>query len=288
MNKILILLCCLISNIALAKEQVKIIWPFAPAVAYTNLLRTIELANRTQDKYFFVPEIRSGASGSIAAQHALRSNSLLGTSSSFVIRLVGKEETNFEFADFTPLYLMAYKIPLVMVSKKHKTMEEFNRVSDPTVGMSTIGGITHFVALTATKNKATAVPFKSVGDAMVATIGGHVDASVSFIEEVKSNIDKGNLHILGRTGTSSKDSFNKQKIYGLERLYTHYVIYAPHTMSKDKIKDFNEIFSKVGASDYVRDTFELDNVEYVTYNLTQTEQWFNNEKKFWSDFLRNK
>jgi len=268
-----------------ASEIVKIVWPFAPSPAYTNLLRTIENSNKNQDKYVFVTEIKQGAGGSIAANYALQHNYLVASSVSFILRPL-TEPNAHDISSFTPVHIQATNVPLVMVSKKYQTISELNAASKPTVGISARGGITEFIANAATNGKAEIIGFKNFNEAIPLTIGGHVDASVTTLGEVKTQLDAGNLYLLGSTGTHSPKSFKSQKITGLDRLVSNYVIYAPATMDKNQLIELNEILGKASDDPYVKQPFELENPIFVRYNINKLQEWYTNEISFWKTFLK--
>lgn len=268
-----------------AGTVIKIVWPFAPSPAYTNLLRTVENSNKNQDKYVFVTEIKQGAGGSIAANYALQNNYLVANSVSFILRPLTEPNTH-DISLFTPVHIQATNVPLVVVSRKYRTIHELNMATNPTVGISAKGGITEFIANTATNNKAEIIVFKNFNEVIPMTIGGHIDASVTTLGLVKTQLDAGNLYLLGSTGTHGDKSFSSQKILGLDRLVSNYVIYAPISMDKNQLTEINEILGKASEDPYVKQPIELENPIFVRYNMQKLQEWYMNEILFWKTYLR--
>ena len=83
------------------------------------------------------------------------------------------------------------------------------------------------------------------------------------------------------TGSSPTQS----RISKLDKVVNHFVIYAPADMDPDKLSEFNQMFSKAGNSEYVREPFMVDGSQFVAYNLSQTKKWFDAEKLFWEQFI---
>ena len=77
------------ASTASAAETISILWGFSIGSNQALTLRHIaEDANKSQSKYNFIIESKSGAGGSIAANHVLQNpnNTVVGMSSIFFIR----------------------------------------------------------------------------------------------------------------------------------------------------------------------------------------------------------
>lgn len=270
----LILAFFLLFNRAYAAEIVKVVWPFGVSSPFVSMQRIATVANKTQDEFEFVMEVKPGAGGDIAASYALQNNSLLLTSSGFIINpLIRKQSKDF-LNSFTPAFLLVYDEPMVLVSKKFTTYEDFLKADNPTIGTSG-AGFTEIAARAFLNGKGVVVPFKNVNEATSANIGKHIDASIDFYSNVKLLHDAGKINVLAQTGKKIK--LNS----GLERLTSHYMVYAPNSFDPEKLKKINQLFKNIIMSDYAQEPFQYTGGKFKSLNLKETRVFFDDQKLFW-------
>lgn len=271
------LICCLLFvfiSQAQAKEVVKIVWPFGVSSQYVSMQRIALVANSTQDDFEFIMEIKQGAGGDIAASYVIQNNALLLHSGGFIINpLLRKQSKNFS-SNFTPVFLLAYNEPAVLISKKHKSYEDFLKSPNPTLGTSG-GGFTEIAAQAFLNGKGTVVPFKNVGEATSANLGGHIDANIDFYANVKKLDETGKINVLARTG--KKNKLNSQ----LENLTNHYMVYAPESYSTEKLHKINQIFTKIIMSEYAQEPFQHTGVKFKELDLKETKSFFISQQLYW-------
>ena len=103
-----------------------------------NFIRSIiDEANKQQTKYNFVVEFKSGAGGTVAAQHVLNANqlTLLSSSSSFFVRPIYYPNESHKPEDFRPIYIECTGQPLAVLSAKYKTLTELKKQKRLTIGI---------------------------------------------------------------------------------------------------------------------------------------------------------
>lgn len=275
------------------KENVTILYSWNAGDVAANFHRTLaNEANKLQNKYNFVFDVKPGAGGSVAASYILSSptqNLILANSSAFFIR------PNFfpvaESHDLTKFKSMFPQCtaPIAVSSSKYKTWAEIPVNAPLTIGVSGLGVTTHLVATQVAKKypNMIVVPFKSTTEASAATVGGQTDFAVNFIGDAKQFSEgKHKLYVLGITGPKTvngikplaQQGFNKD----LELMNTPAQLMVPVTVNDAKFKEWREIFLKAGRSQAVMDSYKGDfcesnnqmtDAEIVQYYKTQTENW---------------
>ena len=269
------MLLLLVSAASHAEEVVKIMWGFGPMPAYTSAIRMVEILNKTQTDYKFVLDIKSGVGGSLAASQALQSNSLLLTSNSFIIKGVTATEAWDKPENFSMLYIQSLHNPLFLISKNYRSMDELTKTGTPNVAVSALGGITDLAAKELTKHKANVVSYKTMQAGLIDAYGGHIDAGIGTWQHVSQFVENKKIFLIDSTA----------KHNNMKELQLEFYVLAPKTYDKRKLKEFNELFNRVGNSDYVRAPFAEDNAEFVEYDLDKTEKWYKKRQDFWRKYL---
>lgn len=284
----------ILPQISVASETVSIVWGFSIGSNQANTVRhIIEEANNSQQKYKFVLENKTGAGGSIAANYVLQNptNSLVAMSSSFFIRPAFEPSGAHDLDKFQVALVQATGAPLVLVSKKYKTLPELLKQEQFNIGVSGVGSMSDMLANTikgGNKN-VTIVPFKGMLDATTAAAAGHVDSAITFSIDSQAFIDSGEVQIIAYTGKRDFGnyknlSFSAQGIKGLEDLTANYAIFASKEMPADKIKEINAILSRANASAKVHDSYKKDLLTPVVINFQKSQEWYNSERTYWKTF----
>lgn len=290
------LLAIVLSTLALnvsAKETVTILYSWNAGDTAANFHRQLaNEANKIQDKYNFIFDVKPGAGGSVAANYILanpQQNLILANSSAFFIRpnffSVAESHDISKFKSMFP----QCSAPILVSSKKYKSWAEVPKDKPLSIGVSGLGVTTHLVATQVAKNypQMIVVPFKSTTEALAATIGGQTDFAVNFIGDSNQYQEgKNRVYMLGITGPKtaggvrplSQQGFSKD----LELMNTPAQLMVPVTVSDSKFKEWREIFLKAGRSPAVLESYKLDfcesnnqmtDAEIVNYYKKQTDDW---------------
>jgi len=285
MNKIKHFIAIIVATIsmnAFANETIKIAWPFGQNVTILRML--VDNANREQAKYTFVIEMKPGGSGDVAANYTLSNptNTLMLTSTSFIIKQLTPPDDPATLDKFAPVYITQSSIPLVVVSKEFKTVNDMLRKKDINIGISAAGGITDILVRDLLKGSTgQSVPFRGLVASINATVAGHVDAGIGTIADTNALVEAGMLNVLGSTGTRGPKPFNKKQFPTMEKLTTSYVMYASVNMPVEKQREMHQILTSAGLNNNVRDLVKLNNADVPYYTFNQTQQWYTLEKKHW-------
>ena len=155
---------------AVAKENIVIYYSWSASDTAANFHRVLaDEANKIQDRYNFVFDVKPGAGGSIAANHVLNQpNAVLATASAFFIRPNFFPNESHDISKFQELFPQC-SAPAVITSKKYKTWADVPTDKPVTIGMSGMGTTTHLIAAQIAKKypNLTIVPFKKIGRAHV-------------------------------------------------------------------------------------------------------------------------
>jgi tripartite-type tricarboxylate transporter receptor subunit TctC len=288
LTHLIMLMSMFVSMNTYAAETIKLVWPFNLGHTFVGLQALVENANREQAKYHFVLETKPGAGGSIAANFvdSNPTNSVIMTSNSFIIRPLTTKVGAHDLNKFVPVYVHQTNVPLSLVSKKYKTPQELLSKKNINIGVSSAGGISEFIAKDLMKQtNGQAVVYRGYIDAVNASMGNHVDASIGMAADTKTLIDSGNLNLLGTTGTNGSKTFNSKQFPSMKNLTMSYAVYASVNMPADKLQDMHSILNSAGLNNNVRNVSKLDNptFPYLTYN--QTQAWYVNERKYWASVV---
>lgn len=288
MKQLLVLLAFALASAMTKAETIKILWPFSPSPGYSSLLRIIDHANTAQTKYEFVPDIKQGAGGTVAALHSLQNENTLFimSTSSFITKPIVTPDGSHNITDYQPVYILLVNQPLALVSKNY-TLKELLAMNKPSIAIAAAGGISDFTAK-AIKNDAQSISYRSFTESKMAAAGGHTDAAITTLGEAMPLLNDGKFRLLGITGTQGKNTFRSMKISGLDNLTNDNVIFAPSSMSEDKVNEINAILTKAGNYDDVKAPLIDDAPVFVMYNLKQTRAWYENQKQFWQAVANKK
>ena len=293
MKKLIAILFSTLAFSATAKENVTILYSWNAGDVAANFHRSLaNEANKIQNKYNFIFDVKPGAGGSVAANYILANpnqNLLLANSSAFFIR------PNFfpvsESHDITKFKSMfpQCSAPIAVSSAKYKNWSEVPTDKPLSIGVSGLGVTTHLVATQIVKKypNMIVVPFKSTTEASAATIGGQTDFAVNFIGDARQFSEgKNKLYVLGITGNKTVDGIKPLSQLGfgkdVELMNTPAQIMVPVTVSDAKFKEWREIFLKAGRTQAVLDSYKVDfcesnnqmtDAEIVKYYQDQTANW---------------
>lgn len=295
LKKFFILLTLIIlSKTVMASETITILWAFnIGSNQATSVRHIIEEANAAQSKYKFVLENKTGAGGSIAANHVLSNSkdTLLAISSSFFIRPAFESKNAHDLDKFQTILVQSLDAPLVLVSKKYNSLPDLLKQKDISIGVSGVGSMSDMLAnhIKTSYPTLNIVQFKGMLDATIAVAGGHVDSAITFAIDSQSFIDSGDVKILAYTG--KKDilhyknlTFTAQGIKGLDELTANYGIFASKEMSVEKSKELHDILNKANQTLKVKESYKKDLLTPVEINYSKSQDWYVNQRRYWQNF----
>lgn len=251
-NKLLTALAITVCATASAQPtQVELVWAFshaAPPINYTR--QVMSTANDMQSKYNFVLNIKPGAAGSIAAKHALtqvekKQLALLVTSTAFFVKPHLFNDAGYKFDEFR-LAVMQTEIPMALVAKKGRSLDEILNSPKISIGIAGLGSVSHIQLEQIRRgheNKAVMVPYNGSREAVKDVIGGDLDMT---LDTVASVINDPKLEIIGVTGTRSVAGLKRlidldPKYQNLAKLDLTMFMLAPAGINEDVVRELNEI-----------------------------------------------
>lgn len=283
----------LLALTAQAQQQtITIYYGWSASDKAANFHRTLAMeANKQQNKYNFIFDVKPGAGAAIAAMYVEKTpNTILATSSAFWIRpnFFPKESHSVEnFRELMP----SCDAPLVLVSKKYKSFNEVPTDKPLTVAVSGLGITTHLVATEIAKKypNMTIVPFKSTTDSVLSVLSGTTDFGVNFVgdsDQYTSPESKTRLYILGVSGNQPFGKVQPFSNQGFDKTLSnmnapaHMVV--PTSMPEAQFKEIRAILVKAGQANSVQDAYKAD----FCHSLNQMpddriDPWFNASNARW-------
>ena len=291
MKKILsILVLSLFSILSPAKETITVIYSWTAADTAANFHRSlVEEANRIQDKYNFVFDMRPGAGGSIAANYVLDTpNTVLATASAFFVRPNFFPTESHDITKFREIFPQC-SAPAVIASKRYKSWSEVPVDAKLSIGMSGMGTTTHLIATQLVKKypNLVIVPFKSTSEALMGVLTGATDFSVNFMgdsEQYTKGPDP--VHLLGITGNKiinnipilASQGFSKD----LELMNVPAELLVPTNWSDSKFSEIREIFLKAGRSQLVLNSYKPDYCQSINQmSDREIQTWYEKQTSDW-------
>ena len=289
MKKLLSLILSVFMSVAIAAENVTIVYGWSPSDPAANYHRTLVAeANRIQDKYNFVFDTRPGAGASIAARYVLNTpNTILATSSAFFIRPNFFPNESHDVANYREL-MPQCEPPIHVASKKYQSWRDVPTDKPLSIGVSGLGTTTHMVAVEIAKRypNMTIIPFKSTTEAIVGVLSDVTDFSVNFNGDDEQYATTGKLYVLGTTGAALNGkiptliSNGFPKILGSMTAPAHLVV--SNTVSDDKFREWREILVRAGRAEEVRAAFAVDHCAPLNQMPEdQLTHWFDRQNAIW-------
>ena len=281
------------STLGYTKETITILWGFnTGSTTATNIRLIADEANKVQNKYSFILLGKSGAGGSIAASAVINNpdNTLVGMSSTFIIRPYYEKSINTHNLDqFTPVLVQGNGSPLFLFSGKYKKFKELVNKPNLTIGVSGSGSISDLIAHEiATVNPSTLiVNFKSMPEASLAAVSGHVDAAIGIYTDVAGLVEDKKLTIIGYTGSKELLNYKNQLLSqqpGMAEsanLVANYAIYASTSMDQQKFIEIHNILAQANKTSSVVGHYKNDYLIPADYNLVSSEVWYAVQRRYW-------
>lgn len=259
------LLLAALTFTATAKENITIFYSWSAADTAANFHRTLaDEANKIQNKYNFVFDVKPGAGGSIAANHVLaQPNAILATASAFFIRPNFFPNESHDIAKFRSLFPQC-AAPAVITSKKYKTWAEVPADRPISIGMSGMGTTTHLIAAQIAKKypNLVIVPFKSTSEAVLSVLSDSTDMAVNFMGDSVQYVETNKLNVLGATGSKTIGTVRPLSSQGFTRdldvMDVPAQLLVPTNFSDAKAQEIRNIFLEAGRRQAVLDSYKPD------------------------------
>jgi tripartite-type tricarboxylate transporter receptor subunit TctC len=291
---ILLAILAIFSITALAKETVKIFYAFSAADSIANYGRTlVDVANRQQDKYLFVFDVKPGAGGAVSAQYVDQnpSDTILMSSAAFFVRPNFYPKDSHSIDHFQQLKVLC-TAPMAIASTKYVDWKSVPQDRPVTIGISGLGATSHLDALQIQKRfpQLQPVPFKSTTDAINALEGGFIDMSVGFLSEYKpwQGYNEGHramtiMGITGKTSVAGVPTLASQGFKLLDQMSNPQQLIISSKISKAKREEWFAILDQAARSKEVLDSYAIDDCVPNTMTSQQNLKFFDRQKKLWHD-----
>ena len=294
MKKLLVsaLMICA-ATVVLAKETVTLVYPFSAGDTTAHYTRAlVEEANKIQNQYTFVFDVRPGAGGTIAAKHVLATpNTVLATSTAFFVRPNFYPNESHDVSQFRSL-MPQCAVPMVISSNKYRSWNEVPLDQPLNIGVSGLGATTHLVAMEVRQRfpLVEAVPYKSTNAATLDLAGQRIEMTVGFPGEVEQWIAQGRMYALGVTGTRSVNNIptlESQGFRNLGQFVNGHHLTVPKSVSEKTFQTWRKIFVEAAKQPAVQKAYAVDHCQSLAMDLKSSETWFNNQVVFWRRMSQN-
>lgn len=265
MKKLLSLLLATFALSALARENITIYYSWSASDTAANFHRVLaDEANKIQDRYNFIFDVKPGAGGSIAANYVLNQpNAVLATASAFFIRPNFFPNESHDIAKFQELFPQC-SAPAVITSKKYRTWADVPTDRPVTIGMSGMGTTTHLIAAQIAKkySNLTIVPFKSTSEAILSVLSDSTDMAVNFMGDSAQYVETNRLNVLGATGPKTVGGVRPLSSQGftkdLDVMDVPAQLLVPTLFPEAKAREIRAIFLQAGKRQAVLDSYKPD------------------------------
>ena len=295
--KKLFLLFLLFATVALAGENVTIIYSWTAADGPANYSRTIiEEANQQQKKYNFIFDTKPGAGGSVAANYVKNTpNTILATASAFFVRPNFFPNESYDLSAYKEIYLQC-TAPMAITATKYKTWADVPKDQPLTIGVSGLGTTTHLFAtqIQAQYPKLQVIPFKSTSESLLSVASGNTDLHVAFLGEVETwgadNAKFKRLNVLGISGSTRVRGFPTLTSQGFGRTVADigvpFHLVVPASVPDTKFKEWRDILVRAGQSATVKETYKIDACLPRDIKNDDLEPWYHAQVEKWQRLSR--
>ena len=291
MKKVLLVLLSVLSLVAQARENITIIIGFGSADNYANIGRTLaEEANKIQDRYNFIFDVKPGAGQVIAYNYVKNTpNVIFQTGSAFWIRPYLYPKDSYNIHEMRTI-VTECSVPFAVGSVTYSSWDSVPKDKPLTVATSGLGVISHLVALQLQKKypQMIVVPYKTIADAVMASVSGHVDFVVAFIGDMeKFEIEKNGrrMTILGVTGTKAVGKYPTLSSNGfssiLDRANSQSSLMVPTSWNDEKAKEIRKILLQAETTKPVRDAYEIDRCIPFQIPENKLQSWWEEQNETW-------
>ena len=273
-----------------AKENITIIYAFGigdPMANYNRALVTE--ANKLQDKYNFLFDVKPGAGNAIAVQYVGKTpNTILSTSGAFFVRPIFYPNESYNIAAFRGIMPQCNDV-MSIASSKYKTMKDIPTNKPLLIAITGLGVVSHLIAVKFTEKypNVQLIPYKSPTEGIAALLGGQVDFVVGYVgDQVRLSTDKTPIHILGVTGKTTINGHPTLASVGISKLLEESdnpnQLFVPTNWSNEKYKEIRAILVKASNTKTVRDAYATNYCKSLDQMADKDIQpWYENQEKHW-------
>jgi len=274
------------------KETITIIYGFSASDNSANYSRNLaDVANKAQDKYHFVFDVRPGAGQVIAFNYVKNTpNTIFMTSGAYWLRPNFYPKESYDVNEFRSIMTLC-SVPFAIASAKYANWSEVPTNKRLTIATSGLGIVSHLVALEFQKKypNSVVVPYKSTTDAVLGTVSGQTDFVVGFVgdqEKWATENSKVKLHILGTTGQKPSGKYQTLASQGfpadLAKMNTPYTYMIPSGFNNEKSIEIRKILVEAEKAQSVRNSYALDYCAPFQIPENQLKSWWDEQNVFWS------
>ena len=275
---------------AQAKENITLIYAFGVGDPMANYDRAVVAeANKLQDKYNFIFDVRPGGGSSIAANYVKNTpNTILATSGAFWVRPNFYPNESHNTADFKGI-LPQCDDSMSIASSKYKTIKDIPTDKPLNMAITGLGVVSHLIAVKFTEKypNIQLVPYKSPTEAIAALLGGQVDFAVGYVgDQERLSTEKTPIYILGVTGKTRVNGHPTLVSGGLSPLLgdsdNPNQFFVPVTWSNEKYKEIRSILVKASNTKTVRDAYASNYCKSLDQMADKDiDRWFANQERHW-------
>jgi len=275
-----------------ARENVTIIYGFGAADNFANYGRTLaDEANKIQDRYNFMFDVKPGG-GQVIAYNYVKNNPnvIFQTGSAFWVRPYFYPKESYDVHEMRTIATQC-SAAFAVGSATYSDWNSVPKDKPLTVATSGLGVISHLVALELQKKypQITVVPFKTIADAVIASMSGQVDFVVAFIGDLeKFEIEKNGrrMTILGVTGTKAIGKYPTLSSNGfpsiLDKMSSQTSLMVPSSWSNEKAKEIRTILLQAETAKSVRDAYALDYCIPFQLPENKLKSWWDEQNETWA------
>ncbi len=294
MKKTLAILTILFSNLTFASELISIQSPYTPTHSgYAPMLRIIDEANKSQNKYRFVMESKPGGEQIIAVKQMEESpqNRMAIVAAKYVEHVKSGKLNRDNHVAIHALGDACWAV-ITSVGDEKTGLDSLRGFKDLTVGGPGIGNATHITAIQLGekyKFNPRYIPFKSSYDALLLAAGdGSINMVLERVESYQQLREKSSrLKLLAMSCPNRHHLYPNVKTlqeYGIDAVYVFNVMIADKSMPENKRAEIAAIFERATVAvgeDYLKST----SWAAPLFSKTSTETYFNNRFRQFDNML---
>jgi tripartite-type tricarboxylate transporter receptor subunit TctC len=261
-------------------HTVELIVPYQPGGGTDALARAFADASHTHMSQSIVIVNRPGAGGAIGWNEVINARPdgyKLAVLTVELLTLPHLGLAKFNYDDFQPIAQLNADPAAITVKADApwNTVEEFlaaarKKPDEVRVGNSGTGSIWHLAAAALEDKTGTRfnhIPFQGAGPAVLALLGGHIDAVAVSPAEVSNYVQAGKLKMLMVMADQRLKAFDKvptAKERGIDiSIGTWRGLGAPKNTPPDVMAKLREITAKTAAEPLMREVMDKQNLGYV-------------------------
>lgn len=283
----------LFSTMVQAQTIVPLIWPFNPGSTQSNYVRALaDAANANQKKYQFVFMHKPGAGGAVAARYTLSQQQphILVNGAGFWTRpLFFNDQSWYDINKFEPLIGMMSDQPVIIHSKKFRSLAELRKQTRVTVG-ATLGTISFITAQVLISNlpgvQVDIVPYGGTNEITKDVIGDVLDVGIEFPNDLMPWLIDGRTNALGISGRRPQANimtFRDQNFVGFDDLVFSYFMIVPRELSDSVKTELRQIFREANRDPKVLALYQKDLAAPVDSSGDQLQSAWKKQAQYWKE-----